>query len=1214
MKTSARSVAWEKLVPPATLLLVSLLAAAPLWGPGLLNTRGGGDSPFLLFRTHQLAANLRAGVFPARWMPDAAYGLGYPFFNYYAALPYYLAASLSLAGLGVLTALKLTQSLFVGAAALAMYAWARRVLGGRSAAWLAAVAYTVAPFHLVNVYVRGDSLSEFAAFAFYPLILWGLDRLAAAPSFKHSLLPGIGYATLILTHNVSALIFSPFLLLYVLFYLGEAIVPVQHRSWRTALCRSGLLFLPLVLGLLLSAWFWLPALGETRYVQLDAQTTGYFFYGNHFRAADLVQRGFLFDYNTGGESTSAFSMGLVQTVLISLGTLTTLFVTVRHRRSAPPARLGENGSGAHHRGHPRRILILATLSLLTATWMITPLSKYLWDHVPLLPMVQFPWRFLSLQALFGALLIGALVRCATGLGPRTAWAAALILAALLSAGSLIGFHPEYLPISESDVTTQRLRLYELFTGNIGSTIRYEYLPRWVEPRPHAGPRDISPDAPARAIPIEGTLLAAERRRKEPTSRIWQVQAGTDGARVAFPLLYWPGWRATVDDTEVPVTPAESSGYVTLRVPSGAHTVELRLGRTPLRLWAESLSLAALAVALFLALRAGTGAARVRHEEPSQPTPSPTHLIQTGHGMALMALGFFALLALIVAIQPRISATGVDDLTMDFERMPYLHHNPDGVARDGWQITSYTYRTGRSSPPLDRVRAGDTLEITLHWSLDASEGADQKRSAAPARGELHLVSPAAVRHPDLPPLAATSFTVAPDPGATGAVVATLAIPDTPSPGLHLIRLHGTPPVYLRPVWITDGPRPAKALPIGTFADGALRLHDVQVDQPSPDHLDIGLDWSAARPVAANYGLSLSLTDPAGNEWLLQGSKPGYDTQPGLGFLPTSLWPEDRLFEDQHRPNLAAGAPPGGAYRLTVDLYNVTTWQSVGAYTETVAMTQVPHRSDAPLLAPFRGEIDLSSLDVSRTVRQGETFRATAYWTTNAPPSHDYTVAWELRGERRTISQTLPLAPGSSPQDWPARAWIAGRASINIPPTTPPGPYTVTLTLLDAQDSAPLGSHVYANPIEIVGRKRVWELPPMQRTVDVTFGGMIELAGYDLERDPDQDQLRLTLHWRALGTPDRHYTFFVHLADPQSGVPASQVDGMPRGFTYPTGQWAPGEVVSDQVELSTAGVPDGRYVLALGWYDPDTKLRLPARDSDGTPMPDDRAILQDTVSIP
>ena len=104
----------------AALFLVALLAAAPLWGPGMVNTRGGGDSPFLLQRAHQMVANLRAGVFPVRWMPDAAYGLGYPFFSYYAALPYYLSCLLALAGLALLTALKLVQSLGVVTAALAM--------------------------------------------------------------------------------------------------------------------------------------------------------------------------------------------------------------------------------------------------------------------------------------------------------------------------------------------------------------------------------------------------------------------------------------------------------------------------------------------------------------------------------------------------------------------------------------------------------------------------------------------------------------------------------------------------------------------------------------------------------------------------------------------------------------------------------------------------------------------------------------------------------------------------------------------------------------------------------------------------------------------------------------------------------------------------------------------------------------------------------------
>src|SRR5512136_1399866 len=92
-----------KLQEWGAVIILALAPALPLVaGGGLVNTRAGGDSPFLLVRVQQLALNLSAGVFPVRWMPQAAYGLGYPFFNFYAALPYYLAALLNLAGLGYL--------------------------------------------------------------------------------------------------------------------------------------------------------------------------------------------------------------------------------------------------------------------------------------------------------------------------------------------------------------------------------------------------------------------------------------------------------------------------------------------------------------------------------------------------------------------------------------------------------------------------------------------------------------------------------------------------------------------------------------------------------------------------------------------------------------------------------------------------------------------------------------------------------------------------------------------------------------------------------------------------------------------------------------------------------------------------------------------------------------------------------------------------------
>ena len=148
-------------------LLVAVVAAVPLFaGPGLLNTRGGGDSPFLLQRLHQLSAALADGHFPARWMPDANYGYGYPFFHYYAPLSLYVAVLFHLLGAGYVAAIQLAQLVSsgrcrrnvrprpAGSAAMRSGCLFRRLYRG--------------PLPLVNVYVRGDSLAEFWAMALLP--------------------------------------------------------------------------------------------------------------------------------------------------------------------------------------------------------------------------------------------------------------------------------------------------------------------------------------------------------------------------------------------------------------------------------------------------------------------------------------------------------------------------------------------------------------------------------------------------------------------------------------------------------------------------------------------------------------------------------------------------------------------------------------------------------------------------------------------------------------------------------------------------------------------------------------------------------------------------------------------------------------------------------------------------------------------------------------
>jgi len=1104
---------------PVSLIFVALLVATPLWGPGIVNTRGGGDSPFLLQRTHQMLVNLRAGVFPVRWMPDAAYGLGYPFFSYYAALPYYLAGLLALAGLDLLTALKLVQTFGFIASALAMNGWMRGMTGSRWAAWLAAIAYTVAPFHLVNVYVRGDSLSEFYAFIFYPLVLWGLDKSCSrwkaglrdsrSGIADPSLLPGIcslpfaatalAYAGLILTHNLSAFIFTPFALLYLaMLWLGKGI---GHRSFIVCLLSLGF-------GALLAAWYWLPALAEVGLVQLGPSTQDYFHYSHHFRTLNLVQRHPLFDYSTAVDHTvqSPFAMGLVQAGLAVLGGLALVVRVFVWRRSGPvrgstagrPASSGA-GPGRGQCPGPAEGRLGAhwgfvLVGLLLSTVMITPLSRPLWDYLPLLSIVQFPWRFLSVQALFTAAVTAALVPGAPSAGATRFKSAlhldvlalvALPIAALLVASVLLPLRPDRLPIGPADVTVERLQLYELFAGNIGTTIRYEWLPATVVPRPFTSNALIEPGAPPRAIPLDGASLEAALVERGPTRQEWEVSGG--GGAVAFPLLYWPGWRARVDDNPVEVGPAEGSGYLALEVPPGEHVVLLRLGRTPVRAVAEVTSLGALVVLVALLLRV--------RREIRWPIVL-RHLSFVILILVLLLLSSFVICRLSFSRLSREVLDNEADLTMDFDQMPYLHHNPLGIEFGGaLRLKGY----GLSS---EELLPGDTLTVTLDYA-----GYVERAYTATVR----LVSPAAIRH-EVEPLAEAVCDLKPAATAVGVSCerVPLRVPEDIPRGVYLLQLrlfgsggevrartpggssYGT--LYLRPVRVPRGPSlPSEASILAPFGP-AIRLHAAVIAQPAPDRLAVRLDWSVVHPVVANYGISIRLLDAEEHPVFVM------DTQPGYGFLPTSLWRPGELIADSYLLTLPAPSPsqgegrgegpPSNSYHLIVILYQVSTGEAIG--------------------------------------------------------------------QARLGDFALPLE----------------------------------------------------TPFEVRRPPRSFSPPSLQYPLRVDFGGEIRLAGYDLEQRGDV--LRLTLWWQASRPPQSDYTVFVHLFDPATEHIVAQSDAMPQGGMYPTSWWAAGEVVSETVVLPLEGVPQGAYRLAVGLYD-STAIRLPAVDSGGQPLPDDRLILPKLVEV-
>jgi len=1141
-------------------LLFALIAAVPIIvNTGFLNTRSGGDSPFLLFRLHQLYTALLSGAFPVRWMPDAAYGLGYPFFNYYAALPFYFAAVFKLLGFSYVVSLKLTQIAGFLAAAAGMYAWINRITLRREAAALASIAYTFAPFHMVNVYVRGDSLSEFWAMAWYPLILLAIYDAADKPTLRRIALVGLSFGALVMTHNVSAMIFSPFVASY-----AVGCVLTQRLSRRKMLVKKGqrILWLAVggVLGLALAAWVWLPALAETQYAQLEVQTSGFLYYGEHFRTVDLVQRGLVFDYTLGRQNITPFSMGLVQVILLVIGLILLI------RSSVTSARWWDGS------------FLLG--GLLASTFMITPLSRFIWGAVPLLPFAQFPWRFLSVQSLFVAAITGWIAprfvrpplrqkdeRLNADLFSKQ-WQAYTVaaLGIIAATASLAGLKPNFIRITDADVTPERLQWYESFSGNIGTTIRNEYLPTWTRPRPHTS--DILLGRAPRAKFLEGNG-EAERLDAKAHRQSWQVTIDSNEAVVAFPLLYFPGWYAQLDGERTDVGPVEGIGYTQMELPAGEHNIELRLGRTPVRLAAEIVSLVALVLIFVSAKPSLTGLNRMDKR-----------------WLALPAL--FALIIVIVNLipEPEVHET---PLTADFSQEAYFHQNDTDIQYANQAVLQGATVQVENSSIIYEMEWQATSDEDLFAHLSLTSPFQQWEQGGP---EIELDDYSISQQSIDRDVELTN----PTPGLYFPQVEVYLSDDAVSVqpltqnGLTRADL-ALSPVIVSPQFV----QPDSLLRPGSTDFGWVELDGIEV-QTTYEQLDVTLWWKTLSEAEKNYAIAFRLRDEAGNTWA------ELDTQAGAaGLYPTGLWHTGETIPDHYRLALQPGTPPG-MYALDVTLYDVVSLEPIGTgRIENVRSDSVSRAScQVSASRQMYDEMRIRSVEVPL---EGKRF--SVEWTACGIPQQDYRVAWTFNGTE-TYRYETELSAGDEPTQWEAESGFGSliRGIYHFDELSP-GDYAVSLQLLDENGNT-VGTSYEVEDISIVGIQREFQLPEVTNVLEADFAGLIKLYGYNLEQSTEA--LVIDLVWKALDDIDTDYMVFVHLIDPGTETILSQIDTMPKGFTYPTSAWIMDEVVQDSLSLDLTNVPAGEYQLVVGWYLPGDFTRLEALYQDGSADANRRILLQ------
>jgi hypothetical protein len=211
-------------------------------------------------------------------------------------------------------------------------------------------------------------------------------------------------------------------------------------------------------------------------------------------------------------------------------------------------------------------------------------------------------------------------------------------------------------------------------------------------------------------------------------------------------------------------------------------------------------------------------------------------------------------------------------------------------------------------------------------------------------------------------------------------------------------------------------------------------------------------------------------------------------------------------------------------------------------------------------------------------------------------------------------------------WPAGQSVRDRLVLALPsefPEAAPYPLVVRLYLPEAENvlTRRLGELVWnEGTLAFVADRPSFSLPTQITPAATRFGDLSLLRGYRL--NGDTDTLSLTLYWEALAAGEEDYVRFVHLIDPPTGRIVEradgstvQIDGIPRQESYPTSQWSAGEIITDPVTFSLAGVPAGSYQLAVGFYPPQAPAeRLPVREEEGPPLSTGYFLLPEPVVVP
>lgn len=406
--------------------------------------------------------------------------------------------------------------------------------------------FNIAPYRILNIYIRG-AIPEFFAGIFFPLTLFALYKWINEKKVYALFLFAFSVGGILLTHPFTLVIYSFFFAPYTLYLL------YKQKNIPFKILMLGIFGL---LGVGLAAYYIIPLFLELKYFYYGSGNR--FLPDQYLRLTNYISPAWYYFYKDDIGVRGHFIMfGFIESVSIIVITIITIIRFIKKK--------------------PGNILLTFTLCAGWITvFMTSRFAIPIYERISILGKIQHPWRMMSLFIYIVPILIAVYSK------NWNKWIIALfiIVIAFFRFPQLYG--KNYTLTSESNYFFTKENLHGEVLNIIWTGKTETYPVKTQKPEIIAGKGQI------------------KEKEVHNSWRKYFIQAD-EKIRMADYTFYFPGWKVYVDGapTIIEFQDMNYRGVITYYVPPGVHSILVKFEDTKVRMLGNIISLTSFVLFILL---------------------------------------------------------------------------------------------------------------------------------------------------------------------------------------------------------------------------------------------------------------------------------------------------------------------------------------------------------------------------------------------------------------------------------------------------------------------------------------------------------------------------------------------------------------------------------------------------------------------------------------